>query len=116
MTISNIAYSSRRAASNVSEHSRKRARTACPGRQLIGFLDESGHSSATEFFALAAFVAMEADWIAFDRLWHEALRDNQAPYLHMREFAHRIGAFTGWTEERRRALLGSCVQALNSIP
>ena len=34
----------------------------------------------------------------------------------MREFAHRIGAFTGWTEERRRALLGPCVQALNSIP
>jgi len=83
---------------------------------LIGFLDESGHSSATEFLALAAFVANEADWRAFDRLWHEALHETQAPYLHMREFAHRVGAFAGWTEERRRALLGPCVKALNSIP
>lgn len=84
--------------------------------QLIGFLDESGHSSATEFLALAAFVADDTDWAAFDRLWREALRDTQAPYLHMREFAHGTGAFEGWTEERRRALLGGCVKAIKSIP
>lgn len=83
---------------------------------MIGFLDESGHSSATEFFSLAAFVAEDADWAAFDRLWQEALRDTQAPYLHMRDFAHRVGAFQGWTEEQRRALLGRCVKAVNSIP
>lgn len=83
---------------------------------MIGFLDESGHSSATEFLALAAFVARDEDWMAFDRLWRVALHDTQAPYLHMREFAHRVGAFAGWTEERRRALLGPCVQAVNSIP
>ncbi len=83
---------------------------------MIAFLDESGHSSATEFFALAAFVADYTDWPAFDHLWQEALRGAQAPYLHMREFAHRVGPFLGWTEEQRRALLGRCVKALNSIP
>lgn len=83
---------------------------------MIAFLDESGHSSGTEFFALAAFVAENTDWAAFDRLWQEALHDAGAPYLHMREFAHRVGAFQGWTEEQRRALLGRCVKALNSIP
>lgn len=84
--------------------------------QVIGFLDESGHSSATEFLAVAAFVANEADWRAFDHLWHEALQQAQAPYLHMREFAHRVGAYAGWTEEQRRSLLGPCVRALNAIP
>jgi hypothetical protein len=34
----------------------------------------------------------------------------------MREFAHRVGVFQGWTEEQRRALLGRCVKAVNSIP
>lgn len=34
----------------------------------------------------------------------------------MREFAHRVGAFRGWTEGQRRALLGRCVKAVNSIP
>jgi hypothetical protein len=32
------------------------------------------------FFALAAFVAEDADWAAFDCLWREALRDTRAPY------------------------------------
>jgi hypothetical protein len=86
------------------------------GEHLIGFLDESGHSSATEFFALAAFVAKDADWATFDRLWRDALRDSGAPYLHMREFAHRVGVFRGWTEDQRRALLARCVNAVNSIP
>jgi Protein of unknown function (DUF3800) len=83
---------------------------------LIAFFDESGHSSATEFFSLAAFVADDTDWAAFDHLWQDALHDAQAPYLHMKEFAHCVGPFQGWTEEQRRALLGGCVNALNSIP
>src|SRR5262245_30807299 len=43
------------------------------GHQVIAFFDESGHSSATEFFAVAAFVGKGVDWLEFDRLWREAL-------------------------------------------
>lgn len=83
---------------------------------LTGFFDESGHSSATEFFALAAFVAEDADWATFGDRWRQALAQSGASYLHMREFAHRVGAFKGWTEEQRRGLLAGCVDAINSIP
>jgi len=82
---------------------------------LTGFFDESGHSSGTDFFSLAAFVAKDSDWIAFDDRWRRALNHSSAPYLHMREFAHRVGAFGGWAESRRRTLLGDCVAAINSI-
>lgn len=71
------------------------------GNQLIGFLDESGHSSATKFLALAALVIRDADGVAFNGLWQEALCETQAPYIHMREYAHRVGAFVGWTEDLR---------------
>jgi len=86
------------------------------GAQLVGYFDESGHSSGTEFFALAAFVAEDTDWPVFEALWRDALRETGAPYLHMREFAHFVGAFAGWTEDQRQGLLARCVNAINSIP
>jgi hypothetical protein len=86
------------------------------GEQLVGYFDESGHSSGTEFLALAAFVAEDADWAVFDALWRDALHETGAPYLHMREFAHSVGAFAGWAEDQRRGLLARCVNAINSIP
>jgi hypothetical protein len=82
---------------------------------LVGFFDESGHSSGTEFFALAAFVADAFQWAGFDDQWRNALNRHGAPYLHMREFAHSRGPFQGWTEDRRQGLLGECVTAINSI-
>jgi hypothetical protein len=80
---------------------------------LIAHLDESGHSGSTDFFAMAAFVGEDAQWGAFDKAWQAALAAHEAPYLHMREFAHRTGAFKGWTEERRRGLLSAAVGAIN---
>ncbi len=56
---------------------------------LTAFFDESGHFSATEFFSLTAFVAKDSDWALFDDRWREALTRSCAPYLHMREFAHK---------------------------
>lgn len=86
------------------------------GVQLVGYFDESGHSAGTDFFALAAFVAEDTDWVAFDSMWRDALREAGAPYLHMREFAHSLGPFSGWAEARRRGLLAGCITAINSVP
>lgn len=82
---------------------------------MTGFFDESGHSSATKFFALAAFVAEDANWATFEGLWRQALQESGAPYLHMREFAHRVGIFQGWTERQRRKLLAGCVNAIKAV-
>ena len=82
---------------------------------IVGYFDESGHSSGTEFFSLAAFVSNKLEWKKFDKQWRKALKQNDAPYLHMREFAHFRGPFTSWSEEQRRSLLSGCVTAINSI-
>ena len=82
---------------------------------MIGYLDESGHFSGTDFFALAAFVSDDLEWARFDKQWQSALEKNGAPYLHMREFAHFRGPFREWTEKKRRSLLGQCVAAINSV-
>src|SRR5438876_3733373 len=34
----------------------------------------------------------------------------------MRAFAHRIGAFKGWTEDQRRALMKACLDSLSAAP
>ncbi len=81
---------------------------------LTAYFDESGHSATLRFFALAALVAPSGSWPAFDAEWHRVLGECDAPYLHMREFAHRLGPYEGWPEERRRALLGGCVSAIKA--
>jgi hypothetical protein len=84
--------------------------------QLVGYFDESGHSAGSDFVAVAAFVADDTAWIEFDAMWRNALREADASDLHMREFAHFVGAFAGWAEGRRRKLLAGCVAAINSVP
>src|SRR5436190_23684562 len=82
---------------------------------FVAYVDESGHSSNTDFFSLAACVADWRDWQEFNRRWYAALKAHGAPYLHMREFAHRVEVFEGWTEDRRRALMTDCLSALDSL-
>lgn len=82
---------------------------------ITGYFDESGHSADTDFFSLAALVASDDDWALFDERWRKALARHEAPWLHMREFAHFVGVFAGWSEADRRSLLADCVAAINSI-
>jgi hypothetical protein len=79
---------------------------------LTAYFDESGHSATQGFFALAAFVAPSDAWLVFDVAWQDTLNNCNAPYLHMREFAHSLGPYEGWTEEQRRSLLRGCVSAI----
>jgi hypothetical protein len=82
---------------------------------FVAYVDESGHSSSTDFFSLAACVADWREWRQFNNRWMNALKVHSAPYLHMREFAHKVEAFAGWTEDRRRALMTDCLLALDSL-
>jgi hypothetical protein len=81
---------------------------------LTAYFDESGHSATLGFFALAALVAPSESWPLFDAEWQRVLGECDAPYLHMREFAHRLGPYEAWPEERRRALLSGCVSAIKA--
>jgi hypothetical protein len=75
-------------------------------------MDESGRFESTTYVGMSACFGLAHDWAAFDDRWRKALADNLAPYLHMREFAHRRGPFKGWEEERRRALMAACLDAV----
>src|SRR5262249_1137836 len=82
------------------------------GFSWTAVFDESGLSLHDDYFAIGALVALGEDWVPFEQQWLATLTKHQAAYLHMREFAHRIEAFKGWTEQQRRALLADCLDAL----
>jgi hypothetical protein len=82
---------------------------------FVAYVDESGHSSNTDFFSLAACVADWREWREFNHRWTHALKTHAVPYLHMWEFAGRREAFSGWTEEHRRGLMAACLAALDSL-
>jgi hypothetical protein len=82
---------------------------------FVAYVDESGHSEETEFFSLAASVADWPVWRVFNTRWNQALVTHGAPYLHMREFAHSLGPFKGWTESRRRELMRDCLAAAEGL-
>lgn len=76
--------------------------------------DESGIHGAADFFSMVAYVADHRVWREFDIEWRAALTKHGAPYLHMREFAHFRGAFKGWSEERRQALMHDLLLAITA--
>lgn len=81
----------------------------------LAYFDESGHGSSTSHIAIGALVADNVEWARFTPLWQQALEENSVPYLHMREFAHSRGPYSGWNEEQRRSLMRACVGAINSV-
>jgi hypothetical protein len=83
-------------------------------RGITAYFDESGHSSETNFVSIAAFAAEADVWSKFDGDWRRVLQSADAPYLHMREFAHSRGVYLGWDEGRRRQLLAGAVEAINA--
>ncbi len=78
------------------------------------YFDESGGEELPGYFGVAGFIGSEHQWSLFDRLWKETLETTGAPYLHMREFAHSVGAFTEWKDDkaRRERLMSGVVAAV----
>ena len=66
------------------------------------------------YFGIAGFVGAVAQWNVLETLWTKALRDVDVPYLHMREFAHSVGAFEGWRNEnqKREHVMAGVVEAV----
>lgn len=81
----------------------------------VAFFDETGRASSTEFVGMAACVGLWSHWQEFNSRWTRALVDHGAPYLHMVEFAHFRGPFTGWTEPQRQGLMRACLDSLSDL-
>lgn len=55
-------------------------------------------------------------WLKFEQEWRAVLSEFEAPYFHMKEFAHSRGAFeNGWKDERekRKRFMESLVKVIN---
>jgi hypothetical protein len=81
----------------------------------LSFFDESGRFGETDYVSMATCDAQWYVWQQFNPRWNAALGKSGAPYLHMREYAHRTGPFKGWTEERRRTLMADCLDAIKGL-
>ncbi len=83
--------------------------------KYLSFVDESGHSHDPKriCLCLAGLIATEDSWRAFDPEWRAAcLDEGLTEPFHMMHFAARKREYKGWTEERRRRLLGKLVSAI----
>jgi hypothetical protein len=68
----------------------------------------------TPIFSVGGVVAPIEAWKQFEMEWGEVLRDFRVSQSHMKHFAHSWGEFKGWSEEKRRALLGKLLRILDS--
>jgi hypothetical protein len=85
--------------------------------RYLSFVDESGHSRDPKrnCLCLAGLLATEDAWKAFDPEWRAVCEEEglREPF-HMMYFSARKREFKGWTEERRRRLLGNLVNAIRA--
>src|SRR6266478_6651958 len=83
--------------------------------RYLSFVDESGHSKdpRRNCLCLAGLIATERAWRDFDPDWRAACQgEGLAEPFHMMHFAARKREYEGWTEERRRRLLGKLMSAI----
>lgn len=78
--------------------------------KLTAYMDETGHSSdqRQKYVGMAGLIAPESNWEEFERKWNAALKLTyiNLEYFHMTDFAARQKAYKGWSEPKRRAVLG----------
>lgn len=75
---------------------------------LSAFYDASAsHIDDRGIITVAGFVSTAPKWIRFEREWNKVLERFDVPYLHMKEFVHSTGAFSGWKhkEDKRREFI-----------
>lgn len=72
------------------------------------YFDETGHSNDanTKILGIAGCLTAAELWKKVETQWKNALRSENVPYFHMKEFAHSQGLFKDWKndESRRRKI------------
>jgi hypothetical protein len=72
---------------------------------LTAYFDESGTQGSSPILVVAGLVSESKQWLKFSNEWARALERANAPYFHMKEFAHGVGAFKGWKQEQKDNLI-----------
>jgi hypothetical protein len=88
----------------------RKRRILLPMQALI---DDSGGKGEGDTFVLAGFIGRSEAWADFVDRWQAALdRDRGIPYFKFRDFSHRGGVFTQFSEEERRKKASDLVAAM----
>lgn len=85
---------------------------------LSAYMDETGHAAdeRQKYVGIAGLMAPAANWERFERKWKEALALPYIglPYFHMKDFANRKKFYVGWSEEKRRKVLGKLLTVIET--
>jgi hypothetical protein len=72
---------------------------------FIAYFDESGHPADCSLLTVAALVAPEKAWAAFEGKWRRILRRYRVTVFHMTDYENRQGEFAGWDIDKRIAFI-----------
>jgi hypothetical protein len=85
---------------------------------LEAYFDETGHGSdiKTQILGIAGCLTASELWRKIEKQWENALREENLPYFHMREYAHSQGVFKTWKgdENRRRKIYGKLWEIISN--
>jgi len=88
-------------------------------KEYIAYMDETGHAGDDNqhFCGMAGFLATSDSWTVLDRKWKQTLNRFRVDYMHMKEYAHSKGVFTGWKgdESKRKAFYSELLSHLREI-
>lgn len=68
--------------------------------EFKAYFDASGTPDDCDAVVVAGFVAKSEQWIEFERNWREARSHYGVSRLHMREYAHSVGEFASWRDDK----------------
>lgn len=83
---------------------------------VAAYFDESGHSASTPVVAIAGAMSTPKGWSALREKWTSTLAKYKINVFHMTDFESRQGEFLGWSEDRKRAMLGELFGAIEDAP
>ena len=73
---------------------------------LKGYFDDSGTHSGSLVVATGGFIAREAQWLEFEHEWRKLQTRYGFRVFRMSTLENRQGEFFGWSEERKKQLIG----------
>ena len=70
---------------------------------LKAYIDDSGDQwPGHTALSMAGYIATIEEWDRFEQAWIRVLTEFEAPYLHMKEFKERYGAFKTWPPSKEK--------------
>jgi hypothetical protein len=76
------------------------------------YFDDSGTHSHSPIAVAACYIAPAPQWRKFVRAWNNVLKREGFGVFHMTEFNARQGAFRGWDDDKRNAVIQKLIRII----